>query len=89
VLCPWAGVSGQIELRVSNDGVRVSGRLQLVVYNSLCQVCTLTGCSPRVSLPKASFYDLFCILMTLLKSFSLLATYSVVQEKLNGAQIKR
>lgn len=50
ILCPWAGVSGRYELRVSNDGVKVSGRIQMVVYNSLCEVCTLATCSPRVGL---------------------------------------
>lgn len=48
ILCPWAGVSGWYELRVSNDGVKVSGRVQMVVYNSLCEVCTLATCRPRV-----------------------------------------
>lgn len=54
VLCPWSpGLSGSVDLKVSNDGVKVSGRLQLVVYNSLCQVCTLTQCSPRVRQQRA------------------------------------
>ena len=51
IVCPLPGL-GRYKLSVSNDGTNTGTILSLIKYNSLCDVCTVDGCTPRVSSTK-------------------------------------
>ena len=49
VQCPVPSCDGEVvQVAVSNNGVNMSAPLPYICYNSVCDNCTLQGCTPRV-----------------------------------------